>query len=88
MLYVLAGTLRTQGVEMGPGDAYVAAAGSVPPSFAERRAGQPTPCSIFKLWHPFRRYLRQGPPAPLVEGMRTHISPWSGEGRGDVRRRR
>ena len=29
MLYVLAGTLRTQGVEMGAGDAYVAAAGSV-----------------------------------------------------------
>jgi quercetin dioxygenase-like cupin family protein len=47
MLYVLTGTLRTQGREMGPGDAYVAAAGSVHTDFAA--AGGATYLSIFKL---------------------------------------
>ena len=39
--------LRTQGVEMGPGDAYVAAAGSVHTDFATD--GGATYLSIFKL---------------------------------------
>jgi len=47
MLYVLSGTLRTQGVEMGPGDAYVAAAGSVHTDFATEAGA--TYLSIFKL---------------------------------------
>jgi quercetin dioxygenase-like cupin family protein len=47
MLYVLAGSLRTQGVEMGPGDAYVAAAGSVHTDFATD--GGATYVSVFKL---------------------------------------
>jgi quercetin dioxygenase-like cupin family protein len=47
MLYVLSGRLRTQGVEMGPGDAYVAAAGSVHTDFATD--GGATYLSIFKL---------------------------------------
>jgi quercetin dioxygenase-like cupin family protein len=47
MLYVLSGTLRTQGVEMGPGDAYVAAAGSVHTDFATDAGA--TYLSIFKL---------------------------------------
>ena len=47
MLYVLAGTLRTQGAELGPGDAYVAAAGSVHTDFATPAGA--TYLSIFKL---------------------------------------
>ena len=47
MLCVLAGALRTHGVEMGPGDAYVAAAGSVHTDFATD--GGATYLSIFKL---------------------------------------
>ncbi len=47
MLYVLAGTLRTQGVEMAVGDAYVAAAGSVHTDFVTD--GGATYLSIFKL---------------------------------------
>lgn len=47
MLYVLSGTLRTQGVEMGTGDAYVAAAGSVHTDFATDAGA--TYLSIFKL---------------------------------------
>ena len=47
MLYVLSGTLRTQGVEMGTGDAYVAAAGSVHADFATDAGA--TYLSIFKL---------------------------------------
>ena len=47
MLYVLAGTLRTQGVAMGPGDAYVAAAGSVHTDFTTESGA--TYLSIFKL---------------------------------------
>jgi uncharacterized protein len=47
MLYVLAGSLRTQGVEMGPGDAYVASAGSVHTDFVTD--GGATYLSIFKL---------------------------------------
>jgi quercetin dioxygenase-like cupin family protein len=47
MLFVLAGTLRTQGVMMGPGDAYVAAAGSVHTDFTTE--GGTTYLSIFKL---------------------------------------
>jgi quercetin dioxygenase-like cupin family protein len=47
MLYVLSGRLHTQGVEMGPGDAYIAAAGSVHTDFAT--AAGATYLSIFKL---------------------------------------
>ena len=47
MLYVLAGTLRTQGVELHTGDAYVAAAGSVHTDFATEAGA--TYLSIFKL---------------------------------------
>jgi len=47
MLYVLAGRVRTQGVEMGAGDAYVASAGSVHTDFATDAGA--TYLLVFKL---------------------------------------
>src|SRR5262245_18497880 len=47
MLYILSGTLRTQGVDMGSVDAYVAAAVSVHTDFATDPGA--TYLSVFKL---------------------------------------
>lgn len=46
-LYVLDGRLRTQGEELGPGDGYVAAAGSKHTDFATESGA--TYVSLFKL---------------------------------------
>jgi quercetin dioxygenase-like cupin family protein len=46
-LYVIEGTLRNQGKEMGPGDGYAAAAGSTHTDFATDTGA--TYVSIFKL---------------------------------------
>jgi quercetin dioxygenase-like cupin family protein len=46
-LYVVDGTVRTQGVVLGPGDAYAAATGSVHTDFGAE--GDATYLSIFRL---------------------------------------
>jgi len=46
-LYLVSGTLRSQGVDMGPGDAYAAAAGSTHDEFEAVSAA--SYISIFKL---------------------------------------